>query len=405
MKYLLIKSIFFSIIFIFYSCGNPKEKEPYNLYGNSHRTSSYENLGRFWTGISSLEDAGCSDSSGFTTFPLALSENKFVTATNNGLVVLFQHTRLQWEFKLGTGEFLVSNLVASPKEDILFISNKNFLYSISNSGTLNWKANLSDTSSVYSTLLATKEAVYFASPKYLYKYNYQGKLLWSLPLFLETTMTFAEFSNDKLVMNLTFNEVNRTDTILLISSKGKILWSRPLENVRLLRSPVVWKDKIFAFGYGIENSSQVGYLFCIDSAGTIQWKKEFDIVPRYLSITVDGTLFLCLYNSGLGETISTIYKLDNHGNILSQQHISAIFYSPLFISQQILCAVGYTRGNPSLIFLDSELNLWKTFDLTKFPTLLNIPAFLTDCSLIFVSAVSNHLVRIDENPIIKLLPW
>jgi len=405
MKYFLIRNLLFLNFIYLISCGNQKEKEPYNLYGNSQRTSSYERLGRFWMGISLLEDAGCSDSSGFATFPLALSENKFVAATNIGRVFLFQHTRLQWEFKLDSGEYLLSNFVASPREDILFITNKNFLYSVSISGKLNWRSYFADSSIIFSTLLATKEAVYFASQKFLYKFNYKGELLWCLPLSLESTMTFTEFSNDNLILNLTFNEVNRTDTVIFVNKLGKIVWKRPMDNVRLLRSPVVWKNKIFVFGYTFDNTTELGFLFCLDSTGKMLWMKDFGMIPRYLSISDDGKLFLCLYTSGLGETISTIYKLDDNGEIVSKQHISAIFYSPFFISQQILCAVGYTRGNPTLIFLDSELNLLKTMDLTKYPTLLNIPAFLKDCSLIFVSSVSNHLVRIDENPIIKLLPW
>lgn len=405
MRFIVCKFyLFFFCILI--SCNNQNNKEPFNLYGNSHRTSSYEKLGRFWMGISTLENAKTKDGDGFVSIPLALSDNKFVCSTIDGYILLFQHTSLLWEFKLDTNEYLVSDFAALPNEDLVFVTNKNFLYSISNSGVLKWRIPIFDSASYFSTLLATKSSIYFStSRKKLKRYDFNGKLKWSIELPLETTASFAEFNNDNLVINLTYNEVGKTDTIIFVNSNGEVRWKKFFPFVRLLRSPTVWKDKIFTFGYSETQGSYVGFLFCLDSTGKVLWTKEFGLVPRYLSASDDGFLYLCLYNTGLGETLTKIYKINSQGDILAQQNIGAIFHSPFFISQQILCAVGYTRGNPSLLFLDSDLNLWKTIDLTKFPNVLNIPAFLSDCSLIFVSSVSNHFVRIDENPVIKLLPW
>ncbi len=406
MRFIVSKFFFLFCFCILISCSNQKPKNPFNLYGNSQRTSSYEKLGRFWMGISTLENAKTTDEKGFDTFPLALSDNKFVSSTKNGYILLYQHTSLLWEFKLDTNEFLVSDFAASPNEDLFFITNKNYLYSISSNGVLKWKVPIFDSASYFSTLLTTNSSIYFSSSKKnLKSYDFNGKLKWTLELPLEATSAFAEFNNDNLVINLTNNEVGKTDTIIFVSSDGKIRWKKFFSFVRLLRSPIVWKDEIFAFGYSESQGSYIGFLYCLDSTGNVLWTKEFGLVPRYLSVSDDGFLYLCLYNTGLGETLSKIYKIDNQGKIVTQQNIGAIFYTPFFISQQILCAVGYTRGNPSLIFLDSDLNLWKILDLTRFPNVLNIPAFLTDCSLIFVSSVSNHFVRIDENPVIKLLPW
>ncbi|MFN3269861.1 MAG: hypothetical protein ACK42G_04675, partial [Candidatus Kapaibacteriota bacterium] len=58
-----------------------------------------------------------------------------------------------------------------------------------------------------------------------------------------------------------------------------------------------------------------------------------------------------------------------------------------------------------MIFFGEDLTLWKTIDLSKYPSVLNIPAILEDCTMFFVSTSGNFFVRIDENPVIKLLPW
>ncbi|MFN3780663.1 MAG: hypothetical protein ACK4SO_00635 [Candidatus Kapaibacteriota bacterium] len=402
----MIKVIYVLCSILLFACSEERNSSPYNLFGNSSRTSSYEKLGRFWTGIASLEKAPCSDTSGFISFPLALSDNKFVTSTSNGVVVCFKHSNLLWEYYLPANEYLVSSICASPSEELIFITNQKIIYSLDNNGKLRWKIVLDDSSTFFTHLLATKTGVYFVSQnKILYKLSYAGKILWQMQLPISSTNYFAAGGEDKLIINLTNDKLGETDTVILIDGNGSIIWKRYFPGLRLVRSPIAWNDKIFVYGYYEEKREVIGKLISLDYNGRNLWSKEFGIIPRFLSISNNGELFLILYNTGLGENVSTIYKLDISGNIISRQHISSTFYTPLFISKEILGAVGYTRGNPVMLFFDLDLNLWKSIDLSKYPSILNIPAFLEDCTLYFVAASKNFLVRIDENPIIKLLPW
>lgn len=402
----LIKLIVVLFSFILFSCSEEKNSLPYNLFGNIGRTSSYEELGSFWTGIASLEKASCSDTSGFISFPLALSDNKFVTSSANGVVVCFKHSNLLWEYHLDANEYLVSSICASPNEELVFITNQKRIYSLDNNGKLRWRIILNDSSAFFTHLLATKTGVYFISQNdILYKLSYSGKVLWQLQFPLSSTNYFAAGNEDRLIINLTNDKLGETDTVILVDGNGSIIWKRYFDGLRLVRSPIVWKDKIFVYGYYEDKGQLIGKLISMDFNGKKLWSKEFGIIPRFLSITNDGVLFLILYNSGLGENVSTIYKLDVSGNLIAQQHISTTFYSPLFISKEILGAVGYTRGNPVIVFFGFDLSLWKTIDLSKYPSILNIPAFLEDCTMYFVAGSGNFFVRIDENPIIKLLPW
>ncbi|MGC8747292.1 MAG: hypothetical protein ACP5RR_00230 [Candidatus Kapaibacteriota bacterium] len=406
MKLLLNKFFFVLILLFLISCEKENEREPFNLYRNSQRQSNYEDFGRFWTGVALLEKVSCTDTSGFIVFPLTISGNKFLTATANGFIVCFEHMNLFWEYKLPQNEYVVSNIVATPAEDIIFISNAKNLYSISKEGRKNWMVALDDTSKFFTTLLATKAGVYFASSSgFLYRIDFSGKILWKVLLPLPTTNCFTEYKDGRIVVNLTNDRLGETDTVALLDTNGKFLWKRNFERIRLLRYPIVWKDKIFVIGYKEENGQLVGYLICLDANGNTVWAKDFGIIPRYLSISESGEIYLILYNLGVGETISKIYKLDTSGNVLNTQQITAIFYTPLFISQQIVGALGYVRGNPVMVFFGTDLTLWKTIDFYKYPSVLNIPAILEDCTMIFVSSYGNYFVRVDENPIIKLLPW
>lgn len=406
MKYCYNNLLNLFFLFFLLSCSKEKQLEPFNLFGNSSRTSSYEKYGRFWTGVALLEKVNCSDTTGFITFPLSLKNNTFVTSSAEGFVACFEHSNLLWERKLEPKEYVISNFVASPKEDIIFVSNFSNVYSLSKEGELNWKINLSDTSKFFSIILATKDGIYFtSSSNILYCVGYDGITKWKIQLSMPSTNYFAEANDGKIILNLTHDMLGMTDTVFCIDTSGKIFWKKFFEKVRLVRTPIVWKSKIFLLGYKEQEKDIVGFVYCLDTLANVLWSKEFGIIPRFLSVSEEGELFLILYNLGLGETVSTIYKLSEKGNIVSKQFITSTFSTPLFISQQIIGAIGYTKGNPVMIFFGKDLTLWKTIDLSKYPSVLSIPAVLDDCTMIFVSTSGNYLVKIDENPIIKLLPW
>lgn len=402
-KYFLL--IYLLSLALLISCGLEKPNKSFNTYGDGQRTNSYEELGTFWSGIAYVEKLNVKDTTGFAQPPLALSGSKFVVATNAGSIALFEHTSLLWEKPLGDSEFVVSNFVADPKENIYFLSNKHKLYSFSIDGQKNWTIKIDDTTNVFSTLLATNNAIYFSSESgKLFKISFTGKIEWALPLPLPTTPTFAEFDGN-LVINITNNSTNLSDSILFIEKSGKIRWSRQVENTRLVKSPVIASGRIYAIGYRYLENTTEGRIICIDTLGRIIWNKSLPIIPRFISVSRSGELFLVLYNLGIGETLSSLYELNRQGEIIAHQFVNTIFYTPVLISEDKIALLGYTKETPSMLFFDKELNLLKSIDLSKIPPPIVQPAVLTDCTIIFATSNGPYLVRIDENPIIKLLPW
>lgn len=387
------------------SCGLEKSSQPFNIYADGQRTNSYEKFGTFWSGLAYVEKLNIKDTTGFAQPPLALSKNKFVVATNAGSIALFEHTNLLWENRLHNSEFVISNFVADSKENIYFLSNRHKLYSFSIAGQKNWAIPIDDTTNIFSNLLATNDAVYFSSENNrLFKISFTGKIEWMLKLPLTTTPTFAEF-NGSLVINITNNTADLSDSILLIEKSGKIRWSRQIENTRLVKSPVIASGKIYAIGYRYSEQTIEGRIICLDTLGKIIWSKSLPIVPRFISVSQSGEIFLILYNLGIGETLSALYKLNSLGEVITHQFVNAIFFTPVWISQDKIALLGYTKEIPSMLFFDKGLNLLKTIDLSKAPPLIVQPTVLTDCTIIFATSNGSYIVRIDENPIIKLLPW
>ncbi len=400
--YLLIHLILLALLV---NCGSEKPSKPFNIYGDGQRTNSYEDLGTFWSGVVYIEKLSIKDTTGFAQSPLALSKNKFVVATNAGSIALFEHTNSLWEKQLSDSEFVASNFVADIKENIYFLSNKHILYSYSVAGQRNWTTRIDDSTNIFSTLLATNEAIYFSSERRrLFKISLTGKIEWILNLPLPTTLTFAEF-NGNLVVNITNNSTNLSDSILFIEKSGEIRWVRQVQNTRLVKSPVIASNKIYAIGYSYSGQNIEGRIICLDTLGKIIWSKSLPIIPRFISVSRSEEIFLILYNLGIGETLSALYRLNNQGEVISHQFVNAIFYAPILISQDKIALLGYIKEIPSMLFFDKELNLLRTIDLSRIPPPIVQPAVLTDCTIIFATSSGPYIIRIDENPIIKLLPW
>lgn len=208
--------LYISLFLLFIGCSKEKKKDVFNIFGNINRTCSFEKQKNIWNGIVYTEKVNISDSSGFATFPLSLGGNTFITSTNNGFITCFENTELIWKTPLDSGEYVISNFVADWQKNIFFITSTFRIISISTTGKVNWALQLRDSIQWVSTLLSTDDAILFStSSKKLYKYSFDGKLLWERNLPIPTTQTFAGF-RDGIVANLTYDEFEKTDTVFFL---------------------------------------------------------------------------------------------------------------------------------------------------------------------------------------------
>lgn len=390
---------------MFIGCSNEKEKYSSNIFGNINRTCSFEKQKNIWSGILYIEKVNISDSSGFATIPLSLGGNTFVTSTNNGFITCFENTELLWETPLDSGEYVISNFVADWRKNIFFITNTFRIVSLTNSGKVNWSLQLRDSIQWVSTLLSIDDAILFStSSRKLYKYSVDGKLIWERNLPIPTTQTFTGFK-DGIVVNLTFDEFEKTDTVVFFNKNGIPEWKFFAEKVRFIKFPVTFKDNVFVYGIESSANSDRGVFFCLNSDGSVKWKKDFAMIPRFLSISEDNELYLVLYAMGVGQKISELQKINIDGNAITRQFISSIFYTPFLVGKIKLFNLCYKEGIPSIIYFGKDLVLIKSFDLSNAPVPLILPVILEDGTVIYLASNGPYFIRIDENPILKLLPW
>lgn len=398
--------LFYISLFLFFiGCLNEKGMHSFNIFGNINRTCSFESQKNIWSGILYTEKVNISDSSGFANFPLSLGGNTFVTSTNKGFIICFENTELLWETPLDSGEYVISNFVADWRKNIFFITNTFRIISLSNTGKLNWALRLQDSVQWVSTLLSTDDAILFStSLKKLYKYSFDGKLLWERNLPIPTTQTFAGFK-DGIVANLTYDEFEKTDTVVFLDKNGFPKWEFFAEKVRFIKSPVTFEDYVFVYGIESSENSDEGVLFCLNSDGSVKWKKNFAMIPRLLSISEDKEIYLVLYAMGVGQKISELQKIDKDGKTINRQFISSIFYTPFLIGKNKLFNLGYKENLPSILYFGKDLVLTKSFDLSNAPVPLILPVILEDGTVIYLASNGPYFIKIDENPILKLLPW
>ena len=222
MKYFL----FLSAVLFIVGCNNNKIEPFKNQFGGSSRNNNFEHLGNFVYQIITNERILDADTSGANQTPLVLNEHEMIVSTKNFAINKIVSNEIKWKFKLDSVN-VASGSVADDKNNIYFICNDGYLYSISNEGKLNWKKIISADDStkikIYSEPLITDDGVIIGtSYGLLEKFSFSGTIKWMNLYNSSVTKLFSELKNKDLVIPLTNNQFGGTDSVLLIDKNGKL---------------------------------------------------------------------------------------------------------------------------------------------------------------------------------------
>ena len=406
------KSFTFLILFSFLiiiSCSKQEEKPPYNLNGGIGRTNSYENFGSFYTSNFYITQYSLPDSSGIMFSPLPLDGGRLAIATIAGSLAVVDGKKTEWTAKLDSNLFVVAGMAADNRQNIYLIANNGLIYSFSNEGKLRWKyyyPKLDEGKFIFSDLLAQRDGIVASlSPGVVFKVSYEGKLLWHDDFQLATTKSFASTQSGKVLIPTTFNSFGQSDTMNCYSSTGKILWKKGFEKSRILRNPIIHKNLIlFPATYDIYED-KFYLIYALDTIGNILWTKELSVLPRYISVSEEGNIYVAGYNAGLGEGLSGIFCFSDKGKLIWKQYLDITVKSPILISQDNLAIVGVKRRSPAVFFFNKMGTLIKTVSLSDTPILNLQPFVLPEPIIAFAGAEKLFILRIDESMMNKILPW
>jgi hypothetical protein len=410
MKKCLILLLLPSILVLFYSCSSDSGADkPVNIYGGAGRTNSFEKFGSFSYKYPVTDKIEFSDSSGAVTSPLILPNSDIIVSTVKGNIISISGKKVKWSFKLDSNEIPSASLAADNDMNIYIISTAGKLYSISKDGVLNWKKKIIDSLGKYdlfSDLLAHDDGIVTAvSSGKIIKVGIEGNLKWSFTTGLSPIKTFASDEKGNLYIPLTHDEFGATDTLLCLNSSGKVIWQKGFENTRFIKSPVVVNNRILVIGITDSGEQKVSSLYSLDDKGNINWKKDFLLFARSLSVDKDGNAYVAGYNSGIGETMSGVFCYSNKGKLLWKRYYEVIIPSAPLISKKYIAFVVSDKNAVGVYFIKKDGTLYEVVSMENVPVLYLQPSVTSDPLIIFSGAEELCLVSIEAPPFDKFLPW
>lgn len=396
------------MIFLLFSCGNDDSLIDlhYNSFSDLTRSNSYEDkdfLGKIVVSDFFEND----DSTGAAQPLLTLDGTHYIFSTSAGSIVSIQSNLVVWSYKLGDNTLAASQIAADKNKNIYVVSTDNMLHSISSTGQKNWDYDLSEfdtVSSYYSDILVNDKGIYFGTEKgSLMKFDFDGKPAWHIKFNSYLTRSFTSDFENNLYLILTQNSYESSDTLIKISYDGKII-DRKGFNTRLIKHPVVNHGKVYLSGLVKVGYQVLSKVFCLDTNLNNVWERELSVTPRYLSASKDSTLFVIGYNSGIGETTSGVFALDNRGKLKWKLYFYATVTCPLLLSEKYLVFVGLTLDGPGLFYMNkSDGKLTKTIALNAEDTTLLKPAVSEDGIILLPCTEKLGIISVDDTPFNKIL--
>jgi len=406
----LILIIAISVLFTSCQCERSLEGELINQMGDAGRTNSYEYLNTFYKNlVITSSPKAIKDSAGCFVAPLLLSSAELVFTTKNGTIILTTKTNVTWEYKLDDGEVCISSPCADEVQNLYFLTNKGKVLSLSRLGGFRWKYDFksADTNqTVYSELLITKDGLVVAcSDGRIAMLGKEGKLKWERKHLLSPTKMLSADKGGNIAVILTNDEFGKTDSLCFIAPDGKIKWENGFESTRLVKYPVITNDRIYFIGLQEKSDMRVSKVFSMDLKGKIIFEKELNVQARFLSADLNGNVYITAYNSGLGESLSGIFKFDKAGKLKWKLFYEMSIPAPVMITKQELAVLGSTPKAFGIFYMQPDGNLTKTISLSDQAVFYPQPLVAPDGSINFGCTERIGIVTVGETPLNKILPY
>ncbi|MER3330269.1 MAG: hypothetical protein RIF34_11865, partial [Candidatus Kapaibacterium sp.] len=147
-------------------------------------------------------------------------------------------------------------------------------------------------------------------------------------------------------------------------------------------------------------------VFYLDSEGKLLWDKEISNIPRFLSMSEDGDLYLVSYSSGMGQMLSGIFAYSQKGDLTWKIYYDYSIPMPVYISQNELMFIASNRETYALFYLQrSDGRLIKSLEIGGVHPIIFYPEIDIDGSIIFAGKETLRIIKVDETAINKILPY
>lgn len=396
-------------LLIFCSCGSPDLEGPRNSDGGQTRSNSFEKYGDFYYRMNFVDRFESDDSSGSMLPPLVVSKYQTVVGTIDGSIVLFEGSGIAWEANLDSGSTVASEMCADEDMNIYALSDKGFLYSFEILGKLRWKKPFGAAGGelfIYCDLLAVPEGIVAATNNGVVKmFSHDGKILWEKHFQPDISRKFAADKNGNIILPVTRNTFGATDSLVSISPKGKILWQKAFEGLRIIKNPSVHDDFIAIAAIRDSAYKRVNMIIALDLDGKILWKAITDYLPKYISVSEKGEVYVVTVRPGFGDASAGILRFDNNGVLKNEMYYDLLPTSPVLIAEDMLAMAANSEESFGVVIMKKDCTLKTVHSMSQVPNVVVRPAVKTDGALVFSGVDYLCLVRVDDTFFNKLLPY
>lgn len=401
------KLLIISISILFISCGSDGNKEFGNIFGNKGRSSSYEHIESFQAQQYSQRDIDTN--SGATSPPLILNNRQSVFSTQNGKIYSTKNQNKIWEYQLDSGLFIGAGFAADSNNNIYTIDNNGSIYSLDSTGNLKYRKPLFTPTrfEIFNTPLALKSTVVFSSTdgnlaildksgKELYKNKYKSGIIDYV----------SAIDDERVLVTLSNNQFGVTDTLICLGIDGVEKWRFSAKGFRFIKGAISNGTQIAVSGSVQGGENPLSKVFYLDSDGQVMWDKEISNIPRFLSMSEEGDLYLVSYSSGMGQMLSGIFAYSSKGDMTWKIYYDYSIPMPIYISQNELMFLASNRETYALFYLQrKDGRLVKSLEIGGVHPINFYPEVDIDGSIVFAGKETLRIIRVDETAINKILPY
>ncbi len=389
------------------SCSDTDTREYGNIFGNKGRSCSFENYKDFQYQLYSQKEID--STSGATSAPLLLNNRQYILSTEDGRIVSTLNNDKLWEYNLDSGSFIGSGFAADGNNSIYTIDNLGKIYSLDSAGKLRFSHQLFEPSKleIFNTPLALKSSIIFSSTDgNLAIIDNSGKIKFKKKFESSILDYVSAIDNEKILITLTNNQFGVTDTLLCIGTDGTEKWRYSSEDYRFIKGAISNGKSIAISGSLQGGDNPLSKIFYIDSTGKLVWDKEITNIPRFLSMSLNGELYLVSYSSAMGQMLSGIFSYSTKGDLNWKIYYEYSIPMPVYISQNELMFIASNRETYALFYLQrSDGRLVKSLEIGEVHPIIFYPEIDAGGTITFAGKETLRIIKVDETAINKILPY
>lgn len=405
---MLSKLLILISLVVFVSCsGSDVEREYGNNLGGIGHNSSFESVEDFQYQL--FNQKTIDSSAGACVPPLMFKDDQYLFATNEGKIISVIQGAKKWEAELDSGHFVVAGLSADKSGNIYAIDNKGMIYSFSASGTTRFDKQLITPSDleIFNTPLTVGSNVVFSSSEgNLIIIDSNGNEVYSKQYNSSILNYVSAIDEHHILITLSGNLFGETDTLISINAQGKENWRFSSVGFRFLKGAITNSNYIAIGGSKHGGDDPLSKIFYLDKTGKLLWSKEISTIPRFLSMAIDGELYMVSYSTGMGQMLSGIFAFSNSGELDWKIYYEYSIPMPVYIAENELFFLASNRRAYGLFYLQrKDGKLIKTLDFGEVSPIDFTPEVGNDGTIVFAGKGTLRLIRVDETPINKILPY